>query len=281
MRRQSSTFEVSEMDLAEVHNLAATAVDQLIAAVEAGQSRQLKEYLAMLVKFHRYSVSNLFLIMAQCPDASQVAGYRTWQGMGRQVRRGSKAIRILAPVVRKMAEEDDRQEEVVVAFRTVNVFDVSQTEGEPLIEFPQVQGDPGRHASRLKCFIASRGIKLRYSNALGAAEGVSRGGVIVLRPGLPPAKEFSVLAHELAHEFLHHDGKGAEPRSKTVRETEAEAVAFVVCQAAGLEVGSAASDYIQLYQGKRETLLASLERIRRVAALIIRGVEPEGRQAAA
>ena len=269
------------MDLADIRKMVATAVDELIAAVEAGQSQQLKEYLAMLATFHRYSVSNLFLIMAQCPHASQVAGYRTWQGMGRQVRRGSKAIRVLAPVVRKKIEEDDEQEQVVVAFRTVNVFDVSQTKGEPLAELPHVQGNPGRQTCRLKRFVASRGIKFRYSDALGGAEGVSRGGAIVLRPTLAPAEEFSVLAHELAHEFLHHDRKGARPQSKKVRETEAEAVAFVVCQAVGLEVGSAASDYIQLYQGKRETLLASLERIRRAATVIIRGIGPEERQAVA
>ena len=269
------------MDLADVHKMSARAVDELIAAVEAGQSRQLKEYLAMLARLHRYSVSNLFLIIAQCPHASQVAGYRTWQGMGRQVRRGSRAIRILAPVVRKTIEEDEGQEQVVMAFRTVNVFDVSQTKGEPLASFPHVQGAPGRHTGRLKGFVASRGIELRYSDSLGGAEGVSRGGAIMLRPGLSPAAEFSVLAHELAHEFLHHDGKGTKPQSKTVRETEAEAVAFVVCQAVGLEVGSAASDYIQLYQGKRETLLASLERIQRAAAVIIRGIGLEEHQAVA
>ena len=115
------------MDLTNMHKMSARAVDELIAAVEAGQSRQLKEYLAMLARLHRYSVSNLFLIIAQCPHASQVAGYRTWQGMGRQVRRGSRAIRILAPVVRKTIEEEEGQEQVVMAFRTVNVFDVSQT----------------------------------------------------------------------------------------------------------------------------------------------------------
>src|SRR5690606_37572085 len=90
---------------------------------------------------------------------------------------------------------------------------------------------------------------------------------ISVRADLEPAIEFSVLAHELAHELLH---RGEDrPASKTVRETEAEAVAFVICQAIGLETRAAASDYIQLFDGKAETLAASLDRIQRTAVGII------------
>lgn len=88
---------------------------------------------------------------------------------------------------------------------------------------------------------------------------MSRGGEILLRPGLAPAEEFSVLVHEYAHELLHQGDKKGE-QSRKVKETEAEAVAFVVCQAVGLETGTAASDYIQLYNGKKETLRESLSR---------------------
>jgi hypothetical protein len=102
------------------------------------------------------------------------------------------------------------------------------------------------------------------------ADGVSRGGRISIRPGLAPAQEFSVIVHELAHELLH---RGEDrPQSKTVRETEAEAVAFVVCQAIGLETGTAASDYIQLYDGKTDTLAASLNRIQYIASEIIMSI---------
>ncbi len=93
------------------------------------------------------------------------------------------------------------------------------------------------------------------------------GGRIVVRKGLSPAEEFSVLAHELAHELLHRDED--EQLSRTVRETEAEALAFVLCQAIGLEAVNAAADYIQLYLGSKETLLESLQRIRETAAEII------------
>ena len=268
-----------ETNSGDTKELATRALDRLIAAVEAGQSEQLKAYLAMLARFHSYSLSNSLLIMAQFPQAAHVAGYRTWQKLDRQVRRGSKAIKILAPIMKRNRRAAD-EEKTVVAFRTVSVFDVSQTDGRPLPEPALVQGNPGRHVQALKDFVARRNVGLEYSDSLGSAEGVCLGGSIVLRRGLPPAAEFSVLAHELAHVLLH-GGKASPAMSRTVRETEAEAVAFVVCRAVGLDDNSSASDYIQLYRGRKETLVASLERIRSVATMIIRAILPEERQAAA
>ena len=95
----------------------------------------------------------------------------------------------------------------------------------------------------------------------------------MLKPGLDQAEECSVLIHELAHERMHRDGDTEV--SRTVRETEAEAVAFCVCEAFGLDTNSAASDYIQLYRGTKETLVESLGRIRQAATEIIVGVEGE------
>ena len=271
--------EVIETNAADIQKVSARAINELAAALEAGHSQRLKAYLAMLARFHRYSVSNLFLIMAQFPRATRVAGYRSWRSIGRQVRRGSKAISILAPVLNRK-REGDKDEETAVTFRTVNVFDVSQTDGKPLSEFARVCGDPGEYASRLKGFVASRGITLRCSGATGVADGMSRGGSIILRRGLEPGEEFSVLVHELAHERLHQEKKSAQ-ESRVVRETEAEAVSFVVCQAAGLDTNSAASDYIHIHQGNKKTLIASLERIQRAATAIIQGILFEKRLASA
>lgn len=246
------------------------AIDELAAALEAGESACLRTYLAGMARFHRYSLGNIFLIHMQCPRASRIAGYGTWQRLGRQVRRGEKAIRILAPVVWK--DPDDKAGKAgVVAFKTTCVFDVSQTEGQPLPAFATVAGDPGVHLARLKAFVRDSRISLEYSDRTGAAEGMSLGGRIVLKSGLKPAEEFAVLAHETAHELLHAKAE-SRPEEKTVRETEAEAVAFVVCQAVGLDTNTAASDYIQLYRGDKDTLLASLERIQRTAAMVIHGV---------
>jgi hypothetical protein len=97
---------------------------------------------------------------------------------------------------------------------------------------------------------------------------MSCGGRITLLPGQAPAEEFSTLAHELAHELLHR-GDRRSSTSKRVRETEAEATAFVVCQAVGLESGSAASDYIQLWNGDVQVLTESLGYIRQAASQII------------
>jgi hypothetical protein len=246
------------------------ALDELAAALEAGESECLRTYLAGMARFHRYSLGNVFLIHMQCPRASHIAGFRAWQRLGRHVRRGEKAIRILAPVVWRDPEDENRKTHLV-AFRTACVFDVSQTEGKPLPGFAAVAGDPGGHLARLKDFLRDNRISLDYSDRTGAAEGMSLGGRIVLKSGLKPAEEFAVLAHEAAHELLHAKAE-SRPEEKTVRETEAEAVAFVVCQAVGLDTNTAASDYIQLYRGDKDTLLASLERIQRTAATITHGV---------
>ncbi|MHC4677490.1 MAG: ImmA/IrrE family metallo-endopeptidase, partial [Planctomycetota bacterium] len=150
------------------------------------------------------------------------------------------------------------------------VFDIGQTDGKPLPEFARVQGDPGVYTERLERFVADRGIKLERSN-LRIAEGVSIDGIILLKAGLSPADEFSVMVHELAHQILHRD-QVSRPEDKTVREAEAEAVAFVVSYGIGLEVNTASSDYIQLYNGDKEMLVKSLERIQRTASEILGAV---------
>jgi hypothetical protein len=107
---------------------------------------------------------------------------------------------------------------------------------------------------------------------------VSSGGLIRLKKGLTAAEELSVLAHETAHEVLHKNRENM-PKEKKVRETEAEAVAFVVCHAIGLDTNSASSDYIQLYNGDKETLIESLGRIQKTASEILEVVmdkESEG-----
>jgi DNA transposition AAA+ family ATPase len=89
-----------------------------------------------------------------------------------------------------------------------------------------------------------------------------------------PAEEFSTLVHEIAHEMLHH-GERRTLTTKEVRETEAEAVAFVVCQSVGLETGTASADYIRLWHGDAKLLQESLEVVQRTAAIILGGIAPE------
>jgi antirestriction protein ArdC len=261
------------------------AFNELVKAVEAGKSQKLVAYLKAMGRFHNYSLGNAILIGFQKPDATHVAGYRTWQKLGRHVKRNEQGIAIMAPIVwrRKVTpadDEDDKsngEEEAALAFKTAYVFDISQTDGKPLPEFARTQGDPGVYTERLERFISGRGIKLERSN-LRIAEGISIGGTILLKASLAPADEFSVLVHETAHEILHLDPAN-RPKDKKVREAEAEAVAFVVCHGIGLDTNTASSDYIQLYNGDKETLVKSLGRIQRTAAEILGAVmekESEG-----
>lgn len=261
--------------------LIASSLAELGEALQKGKSETLCRYLAMLARFHRYSYGNVLLIASQRPEATHVAGFHTWKKLGRYVKKGEKGILILAPVTfrrTKVGDEEVTDEaedtETVLRFRGVYVFDVTQTDGEPLPTPAEVAGDPGARLARLRQTITARGISLDYDELPGGAEGVSRGGRISLRPGLTPAEEFSVLVHELAHELLH---QGTEkPPAKAVRETEAEAVAFVVCHAIGLDTGTAASDYIQLYSGNTAQLAQSFDRIQRTAGAILEGMEPSG-----
>jgi antirestriction protein ArdC len=267
----------------EVRKVASEAFDRLVRDVEVGMSETLKQYLKAMGRFHRYSVGNAILIQLQRGDATRVAGFRAWQRLGRHIKKGEHGIAIMAPVVyrRKVHQDGDRDvdDEMVATFKTAYVFDISQTEGKPLPECARAKGDPGVCLERLERFVSDRGIKLERGD-LRIAEGVSIGGTILLKASLAPAEEFSVLVHELAHELLHQD-PGNRPKDKTVREAEAEAVAYVVCQGIELDVNTASSDYIQLYDGDKKTLITSLERIQRTAAEILEAVTGEPAKAAA
>ena len=250
------------------------SLQELITALEQGKSERLLEYLAFQARFHQYSVGNCLLIAMQKPEATFVAGFQKWRQLGRYVKKGEKGILILAPLVRRKASAEQASDaetstdRTVVGFRAAYVFDVSQTDGAELPEFSSITGDPGERLLLLQRLVDSRGIELRYEDKLGGASGVSEGGKIALLRGLPAAEEFSVLVHELAHELLHRSERRKET-TRRVRELEAEAVAYVVASAAGLDGLARSSDYIQLYAGDKELLLASLNHIQRVASEII------------
>jgi len=260
------------------------AVDYLIQQLEAGKSETLTAYLNAMARFHSYSFGNILQIARQRPTATRVAGIRRWNEMGRFVKKGEKGIQILAPMVgyrrnRKDAatepEPETKPQTVLIGFRAVYVFDVAQTEGADLPEFEHsISGEVGEHRDRLIDFLAQQNIALEFNEKIAPALGVSYGGKIALLPGQSKAEEFVSLVHETAHELLHK----AERRTmttQTVRETEAEAVAFIVGQAVGLEMGNASSDYIQMYAGNATLLAESLEVIQRTASTILRAIRPE------
>jgi len=256
----------------QARELSANALDSLTKQLESGKSDQLNAYINAMSRFHKYSFGNMMLILAQRPDATHTAGFHTWRSLGRTVKRGEKGIFIIAPMILKSKDSTD-DDKAFVRFKAVHIFDISQTEGDPLPEPSSVGGDPGQALTALESAITQSGIILEPSNDLGGAEGISKGGTIVLRSGQHPAERFSTLVHEWAHEILHQVKKTEDRPSKTIRETEAEAVAFIVGHAIGLEVGTASADYIKLYQGDAETLSASLHRIQKTACTIIEAVK--------
>jgi len=259
------------------------AVDFLIEQLQQGRSEMLTAYLTAMAQFHSYSFGNILLIARQKPDAQRVAGIRTWNELGRYVKKGEKGIQILAPMMGFRRSKEDsadkdaaaQKRQVLIGFRAVYVFDVSQTEGAELPEMNHtVIGDVGEHRDRLFDFIRQQNITLEYNERIAPALGISYGGKIVLLPGQSKAEEFTTLVHELAHEILHKTERRILT-TQTVRETEAEAVAFVVGKAVGLDTGLASADYIQLYHGNAELLAESLEIVQRTASVILTAIQPE------
>jgi hypothetical protein len=259
----------------------AANVQALIEQLEQGHSEGLTAYLTAMGRFHNYSFGNILEIARQKPNATRVAGLHAWNQLGRKVKKGERGIRILAPVIgvhhKKDAEAEkgnrDQNQTILFGFRSAYVFDVSQTEGKDLPELSErVTGDVGESRERLVDFILAQGIQLEFTESIAPALGMSYGGRIAILPGQGEAEEFSTLVHELSHEMLHK----AERRTattKTVRETEAEAIAFVVGRTIGLNTGWASADYIHLYNGNAALLTESLEVIKQTASVILTALE--------
>jgi len=212
------------MKVEQAKQIASKAIEELSQALESGHSETLREYLAAIARFHRYSWHNIMLIESQKPTATHVAGFHAWHKLGRFVKKGEKGILILAPIIRGKAENTSETEadesSTAVAFRAAYVFDISQTDGQELPEIGSVNGDPREHRERLATFVAKLGVALEYSQDIAPARGTSAGGKITLLPGQSAGEEFATLAHEVAHEMMHRDERRSST-SKRVRETEA------------------------------------------------------------
>ena len=253
------------------------ALRQLMEALDSGASEALTRYLGAMARFRTYSFLNVLLILKACPNASRVAGYKTWQSLERQVKKDEKGIMILAPMFRKLEErtkESTKSEEVrrVAGFRAVYVWDEQQTTGKELPQIGSVAGDPSFYLKRLEEFVRASGIRLEYSAEIAPARGMAEEGRITLLPNQTPAETFATLVHELAHSDMHF-GKRRTEMNKRIRETEAESVAYVVCAAIGLETGTAAQDYVGLYGGDAKILLASFEYVQETASRILDAIE--------
>jgi antirestriction protein ArdC len=259
-------------------------VQFLIQQLEQGKSEALTAYLGAMARFHNYSFGNILSIAHFRPNATHVAGIRTWNELGRYVKRGEKGIPILAPMVgikhqrrdesQSQQDQNEKPTPTLIGFRRVYVWDIAQTEGKELPEPAKVSGEVGDYRNRLLDFVEEQGITLEYSEHIAPAQGVTYADKIVLLPGQSKAEEFATLVHEIGHWMLHR----AERRTmttKTVRETEAEAIAFIVSRAVGLNTNTASADYISLYHGNAELLAESLSVIQQASATILAALFPE------
>jgi hypothetical protein len=265
------------MNIEQAKEVASKALQHLSESLAKGESEVLLAYLAAMGEFHRYSASNILLIMTQRPDATYVACYHAWLKLHRQVTRGAKGVVIFAPLVRKTVDANEygtrTERENLVGYRAAVVFDVADTMGNPLPSLSRFEGNPGEYLERLKSLVSQSECVLEYSKSIFPAQGQCSAGKIILLPDMAPAEEFHVLTHEVAHSRLHFSARRAET-TKCVRETEAEAVAFVVGHAIGLESNSASCDYVKLYNGDPDTLAQSLPHFQQMSTEILFGITP-------
>ena len=246
-------------------------LDNLISEVKRARStKAIVDYLDFCSRFHNYSFHNTLLIWTQRPDATLVAGFRTWQKMGRWIKKGERGIPIFAPMRIKTEdyeEGEDREQEKII-YKVVYVWDVSQTQGKPLPQAPdtlKVKGNTDLF-SILEDLVGQYEITVEYVDSLRGAYGVSEMGKIRILNNLKQNEKFLILAHEFAHELLH----GVQERmglSNKIKELEAEATAYVVCRHFGLSTES--PTYLALYGVEELDIRASLQRIISTSSRII------------
>ena len=237
-----------------LHEQLQTSLQELVT------SEDWQRALSVAARFHDYSFANTQLIWAQSHargvTPSRVAGYRTWQQLGRQVRRGERGLQILAPLTRKITPENGEDEERrVVGFRVVHVFDLAQTDGEPLPEVTAVlvEGDLPAHWDRIGELITEAGFGLQVADVdrLGEANGITdwQQRDVIVRAGLPGAQRFKTAVHELAHIRLHEPTTEGRPNCRGIVEVEAESVAYMVCAALGIDSTGYSLPYVASWSG--------------------------------
>jgi antirestriction protein ArdC len=255
------------------------SITKLCAETHAAkQNETYRAWLNTLSRFYSYSFNNWLLIYTQRPDATRVAGFQTWKSLGRFVKKGEHGIRIFAPIIRKVEEEKNGAAEQVprpVGFRSIAVFALEQTDGEPLPEIDSNATEGGEELlPRLEAATASLGIQLVYKAIPGAAEGLSKGGLIEIEETLSTAARCGVIIHELAHELLHKVERKEKTRQQ--RELEAESVSFAVLARYGIH--SESRFYLASYDVTAEMLTASLQTISQAAKRIISVIDGEGKR---
>ena len=269
------------------------------------ESEKYMSWLRTMSRFHDYSLNNTLLIAFQRPDATLVAGYTAWQKQfGRQVQKGEKAIKILAPAPYKEKVEVEKldpvtqapiysddgkpimevQEVTRPAFKVVNVFDVSQTEGReiPSLGVDELSGDVKEYELFFEALKRSCPVPIGFENIEGSAKGYYHQTEqrIAIREGMSQVQTIKTAIHEMAHQRLHAVDPLGETletpkQTRSSKEVEAESVAYTVCQHYGIETSDYSFAYVAGWSHGKETpeLKASLNTIRKTANEMITEID--------
>ena len=288
-----------------------TAIKEITAKLESGindlfESDKYTAYLQTMSRFHRYSTRNTLLIHMQNPEATRVAGYNDWKNkFKRQVKKGERGIKILAPTPFLITKELDKidpetqrpiigedgqpvREEVeirIARFKTVSVFDISQTEGEPLPTLAEnITGDVARYDLFMDSLRAVSPLPIQFEDLPPETDGLCRfGDRISIRNGMSEIQTVSAAIHEIVHAKLHDaqiiKENGGDPKDRRTEEVESESISYSVCQFYGIETGANTFGYIAEWSRGRELkeLNASLDTIRKTAAELIDGIDEQYR----
>lgn len=252
-------------------------LQEILATLERGiegilTSEGYQRYLATMSRFHGYSFNNVMLIMCQRPDATHVAGFHRWKSVGRFVQKGEKGIRIMVPYKAKIEQEGDDPLFVIRGFGVGTVFDVSQTDGEPLPEPPAVREPEGEHeeAERIKDALTRHAI----------AEGVTivRDGTgrqrgywhptrreIGIRADLTGISEAKTIAHEVAHFLADHRGNAAREDAENV----AESAAYVTLMHRGIDTSEYSFGYIAGWAKNMDVFRRNVNEVQKISHQMI------------
>lgn len=257
-------------------------IDRLTEQLESGiQSLRCsdgyREYLQVQSRFPHYSTRNCLLILAQKPDATQVAGYTVWHSLGRQVKAGEHGIRIITPHTYKkespsdtsVTSSDADSDTIHLYFRPVSVFDVSQTSGDPLptLLVDELQGSVDGYEQIQKALIQVSPVPVSFETINDGAKGYYSPSEqkIVIKRGMSEVQTLKTLSHEIGHATVHNPGQNPSFQEKTTaeRETEAESIAFLVCAHYGITT----DDYSFPYVGSWSTEMSDKELLSRITSI--------------
>ena len=289
---------------------------EIVDSIENGikelfESDKYRKYLATMSRFHRYSVNNTMLIYMQRPDATHVAGFNKWRDQfGRNVLKGEKGIRIIAPTPYKKKVEEiktdpetnapildadgkaiiEEKEIRIPMFKVVSVFDVSQTAGKPL---PQLAADLSGNVQQYEVFMEAlrraSPVPMEIKPVARDTDGFFsiKAQSITIRAGMSEVQTVCAAVHEIAHAKLHDyehmteladDGETIlvpGEKSRNTEEVEAESISYAVCQYYGIETGENSFGYIATWSKGKELkeLRASLETINKTASELITDID--------